>query len=105
MTRQFIQKHLGLVEENNKDLPSIDILLVAAHNDDEMFPTGYLIQAIGNNSKVGIIVATDGAGNVFYTNWGSHTLYRWDAGTGATTVAASSIINTLGLGIGGHSNV
>ena len=62
MSSKFIESGGKLVEAY-APLPSVDILVLAAHNDDEMFPAGYLLNRIKEGKKVGVVVATDGAGS------------------------------------------
>jgi len=67
MRRQFIRNNNGLAEI--RDLPledmleKVDILVLGAHNDDEMFPAGYLLNRIKEGKKIGVVVATDGLGS------------------------------------------
>ncbi len=57
----------GILVERNDDFPKeADILVIGAHNDDEMFPAGYLLNRINEGKKVGVAIATDGAGSSYH---------------------------------------
>jgi len=62
--RQFIDNGTELIEQDGT-LPEVDILVLGAHNDDEMFPAGYLLNRMAEGNSVGVAIATDGAGS----NW------------------------------------
>lgn len=56
----------GILAERNDNLSKeADILVIGAHNDDEMFPAGYLLNRINNGKKIGVAIATDGAGSSY----------------------------------------
>ncbi len=48
-----------------RDVPPIDILVVGAHQDDEIFPAPYWLQQQDLGRKVGLVIATDGAGTSY----------------------------------------
>ncbi len=57
----------GILVERNDDLPRrADIMVIGAHNDDEMFPAGYLLNRIKEGKEVVVAIATDGAGSSYH---------------------------------------
>lgn len=66
MVRQFIMEEGKLKEvDMDRQLPRVDILVLGAHNDDEVFPAGYLLQQKGDGKSVGVVIATDGGGSSY----------------------------------------
>jgi|GEM_PF-3906367 len=64
--KTFYNEDGRLVETDGNSLKKVDIMVIGAHNDDEMFPAGYLLNRIGEGKKVGVAIVTDGAGSSYH---------------------------------------